>query len=263
MKNRKALFFDIDGTLFSEGLRQVPQSAVLALKKTREKGNLVFINTGRTWCQNSAIRKEVEVDGYCCGCGTYLIVGDEVLYDRRIPGKRADEIKAGIERFHLDGVMEGVDGCWLQKQRFDTEYRRVIETFLEKSGARGEGDWWHPSCDISKFCVSLLENSQPEEFFKTLPDFDVIDRGNGFYECVPLGHSKATIIEMVLKKYGIAKEDAWVFGDSMNDLPMFRYAQNAVLMGKHDAGLEPYATFTTKTVEEDGIAYALEQLGLV
>ena len=108
-----------------------------------------------------------------------------------------------------------------------------------------------------------LENSQPEEFFKTLPDFDVIDRGNGFYECVPLGHSKATIIEMVLKKYGIAKEDAWVFGDSMNDLPMFRYAQNAVLMGKHDAGLEPYATFTTKTVEEDGIAYALEQLGLV
>lgn len=33
MKNRKALFFDIDGTLFSEILRQVPQSAVLALKK--------------------------------------------------------------------------------------------------------------------------------------------------------------------------------------------------------------------------------------
>lgn len=31
--NKKALFFDIDGTLFSEKLRQVPQSAVLALKK--------------------------------------------------------------------------------------------------------------------------------------------------------------------------------------------------------------------------------------
>ena len=51
--NKKALFFDIDGTLFSEKLRQVPQSAVLALKKTMEKGNLTFINTGRTWCQTS------------------------------------------------------------------------------------------------------------------------------------------------------------------------------------------------------------------
>ena len=40
--NKKALFFDIDGTLFSEKLRQVPQSAVLALKKTMEKGNLTL-----------------------------------------------------------------------------------------------------------------------------------------------------------------------------------------------------------------------------
>lgn len=39
----------------------------------------------------------------------------------------------------------------------------------------------------------------------------------------------------------------------MNDLSMFQYVPNAVVMGKHDAGLESYATFTAKTVEEDGI----------
>ncbi|MFQ8842567.1 MAG: HAD hydrolase family protein [Clostridium fessum] len=57
------MFFDIDGTLFSEKLRQVPQSAVLALKKTMEKGNLTFINTGRTLCQTSKIREEAPVNG--------------------------------------------------------------------------------------------------------------------------------------------------------------------------------------------------------
>ena len=81
----------------------------------------------------------------------------------------------------------------------------------------------------------------------------MIDRGGGFYECVPMGHSKASAIEWILKQYGIALEDAWVFGDSMNDLSMFQYVPNTVVMGKHDAGLEPYATFTAKTVEEDGI----------
>lgn len=60
---RQALFFDIDGTLFSEIDRQVPHSAVLALKKTRENGHLVFINTGRTYCQTKGIRKEIEYDG--------------------------------------------------------------------------------------------------------------------------------------------------------------------------------------------------------
>ena len=46
---RKALFFDIDGTLLSEVTHTVPESAKLALKKAREKGHLVFINSGRTY----------------------------------------------------------------------------------------------------------------------------------------------------------------------------------------------------------------------
>ena len=44
---------------------------------------------------------------------------------------------------------------------------------------------------------------------------------------------------------------------------MFRYARNCVLMGDHSPVLEPYATFVTKTVEEDGIAYAMKELGII
>ena len=68
---------------------------------------------------------------------------------------------------------------------------------------------------------------------------------------------------MVLEHYGIELEDAYVFGDSTNDLSMFTYAKNAVLMGDHDKELEPYATFVTKKVEEDGVAYAMERLGII
>ena len=113
--NRKALFFDIDGTLFSEIERQVPQSAVLALKKTRQCGNLVFINTGRTVCQTAGIQMEVESDGLLCGCGTYITTGNEVIYDRRIPAERTARLKEDIVRFGLDGVLEGVEGCYFQR----------------------------------------------------------------------------------------------------------------------------------------------------
>ena len=93
--NKKALFFDIDGTFFSEKLRQVPQSAVLALKKTMEKGNLTFINTGRTWCQTSKIREEAPVNGLLCGCGTYISVDGKTLYDQRISLERAESTMMG------------------------------------------------------------------------------------------------------------------------------------------------------------------------
>lgn len=104
--NKKALFFDIDGTLFSEKLRQVPQSAVLALKKTMEKGNLTFINTGRTWCQTSKIREEAPVNGLLCGCGTYISVDGKTLYDQRISPERAEKLKEDILRFRMVTVME-------------------------------------------------------------------------------------------------------------------------------------------------------------
>ena len=85
MGNRKALFFDIDGTLFSETDRNVPESASRALEKARSRGHLVFVNTGRTWCETEQIRTLVDVDGWLCGCGTYIVAEGSVLYDRRIP----------------------------------------------------------------------------------------------------------------------------------------------------------------------------------
>lgn len=45
-------------------------------------------------------------------------------------------------------------------------------------------------------------------------DIQVIDRGDGFYECVPEGHSKASAIDIILKEYGLKLTDAYVFGDS-------------------------------------------------
>lgn len=261
--NRKALFFDIDGTLFSEISKQVPQSAALALKKTRQYGNLVFINTGRTLCQTEGIRRDVETDGLLCGCGTYVTAGGSVLYDYRISGRQAEELKEKIIRFGMDAVMEGVDGCYFRTGGPVMPMMRRIRELLLESGACAPAGWDDPSCRVSKFCVTADENSDREGFFTSLEGIDVIDRGGNFYECVPQGHSKASAIELILARYGIHKENAWVFGDSMNDLSMFQYSMNSVLMGKHDKGLEPYATFVTKTVEEDGLAYAMEKLGML
>ena len=123
--------------------------------------------------------------------------------------------------------------------------------------------WEDDSFDFDKFYIGSDEKSRCKELFGRMPDMEVIDRENGFYECIPRGHSKATAIDLVLKHCGIGIEDAYVFGDSSNDLSMFRYAENCVVMGDHSPVLELYATFITKTVEDDGIAYAMKELGII
>lgn len=262
--SKKALFFDVDGTLLSEVTGEVPESASRALAEARRQGHLVFINSGRVICLIEPMKHLVKADGYLCGCGTYVMVGGEVIYFNRIPHERGIQLKELIQRYGFDGILEGAESCYCRKETSRMPLVERLREVTHRGGNLSPYGWDEHCYEYDKFCVIADEHSDREGLFESLkPDIDVIDRGDDFYECVPAGHTKATAIEMVLEWYGIPLEDAYVFGDSANDLPMFQYAKNAVLMGKHDEVLEPYATFITKTVEEDGVAYAMKELGLI
>lgn len=262
--NKKALFFDIDGTLLSEITHTVPASAADALRRARKKGHRIFINSGRTLCLTKEIFGMVETDGCLCGCGTYIEAEGKILYHHQIPLEQGNRIKKDIVAFGLDGVLEGMESCCMQKHVSRISKTEQLKKSVKNSGILAVHGWENDRYAYDKFCVMADGESDREGFFKTLePDIQVIDRGDDFYECVPRGHSKATAIRFILEHYGIPLENAYVFGDSTNDLTMFEYAIHTVLMGKHDKELEKYAEFITKTVEEDGIAYAMERLGIM
>lgn len=264
--SRKALFFDVDGTLLSEITRTVPKSAVRALSETRKKGNLVFINSGRVWCHFQEIKDMVEADGYLCGCGTYVHAEGKEIYHYTIPDQERMKIRQALERYGFEGVLEARDHIVVRWEDSGIAGAERLKAVLRRPGREYARSrlWEDDTLEFDKFCMYAGAHSDRQGIFRVLePEIQIIDRGNDFYECVPAGHSKATGIQKVLDAYGLEKKDAYVFGDSSNDLAMFEYADNAILMGHHDAVLEPYASFVTKTVEEDGIAYAMEQLGLL
>ena len=70
--NRKLIFFDIDGTIIPEDTGVIPESTKEAIKKAKENGHLVFINTGRTFSGITQPIFDLEFNGYVCGCGTHI-----------------------------------------------------------------------------------------------------------------------------------------------------------------------------------------------
>ena len=90
--NKKALFFDIDGTILSEVTGKIPESASAALQKAHDLGHLLFINTGRTICCLPPMICRLPFSGYLCGCGSYIVYNDEVLTSTQIPKERQAEI---------------------------------------------------------------------------------------------------------------------------------------------------------------------------
>lgn len=262
MGKQKALFFDVDGTLINDK-HEFPDSARLALAKARENGHLVFINSGRVSGLLKQMTERIAVDGILCGCGTEIIVGGEQIYYYKLSEALKERIKKDVPPYDIDIVLEGKNGCYFRPQTSRFPEIERSRGFVAAENGLGREDY-DGSYDISKFCIQADEKSDIEGFQKEFSKwFDIIERGGGFYECVPLGHSKGTGIQKVLEHYQIPIEDAYVFGDSTNDIGMFAVCKNCIAMGRHDKELEPYASFITKDIDDDGIAYAMAHFGLI
>ena len=263
-KKRRALFFDVDGTLISEIGKYIPESAVRALGKAMELGHMLFINSGRTYCLLEYLEKEIPVDGFLCGCGTQIVVRGESRFHKTIDRQRGREIKELIRSCNMDGCLEAENDIYFQRGRSRMEnVRKMKRNIMQEHGLATTYGWEEDCYDFDKFCVFADENSDIQRFLNGIPEMEPIDRGDGLYECVPKGCSKATAIEWVLKEYGVPLENAYVFGDSTNDISMFACVPNRIAMGVHAQELLKFRPFVTKTVEEDGIAYAMEQLGII
>ena len=256
--NNKIMFFDIDGTLLSEKTHSIPESTITALKKAKENGHLIFINTGRTFSLIDKCIKDLKPDGYVCGCGTYIRYHDKVLFSYTLSPKRCHEIKELVRKTNIDGVLEGTNSIYFDqrirhplvkeiKQRYQNTPEFTLSTFDD------------PKLSFDKLTIWFDENSDIDMFRKNIADdFDYITRDNDFGEIVPKGYSKATGIQFLLDYFNLEKDDAYVFGDSFNDEPMLSYVKHAIVMKNGDPELFKYAYYVTK-----GIYHALKHLKLI
>ena len=133
-----------------------------------------------------------------------------------------------------------------------------VESGIDVSGRVEDSDF-----TFDKFVIWKNDECDFELFEReTSKHFSIIDRGNRFFEIVPLGYSKATAIDMILKRLSIPMENAYAIGDSMNDLTMLKAVPNSIAMGGAEL-LYPYVSYVTAPIEEDGILKALKHYDLV
>lgn len=263
-KMKKAVFFDIDGTLITEDeKRLLPDSTVSAIRKARENGNYMFVNTGRTVFNIEDKITNIGFDGYLCGCGTYIeFRGTELMY-KQVDKKICLEIAETMRKCNAAPVYERRDCLFFDEYFLDTEQITDFRENFLNDKVTDEHRTTDDDFSFDKFVCFTNEKTDMDEFYAvTEKYFSIIDRGNGFFENVPLGYSKATAIEYILEKLGIPLENAYAIGDSSNDLPMLTAVPNSIAMG-NAVKIYPYVSFITKPILDGGVEYALEHFGII
>jgi Cof subfamily protein (haloacid dehalogenase superfamily) len=261
--SKKIMFFDIDGTILTQDTKEVPRSTIEAIKEARNKGHLTFINTGRTYFNIDKEIRDIGFDGYVCGCGTYINTEGKVIINVTLEELEGYRIIELLRRYKIDAVLEGLNDVYFDTNLYTEDMKEIKNNFYN-IGYGIEKNWDTRGFVYDKLFTKASDEADIEGFIHELgEEYDYIDRGNRFGEIMPKGYSKASGIKQLLEHYGLGIEDAYVFGDSSNDLAMFEYVPNSIAMGQSDECIYKKASYITKNIEDNGIFHAMKHFGII
>ena len=258
----KALFFDVDGTLVSFNTHRIPQSAVDALAEAKRRGAMVFISTGRPMrLINNLDAIQHLVDGYITANGACCSVGGETIACREIPNPEARALIGAAEREGFAMLVVGESRLTVVNDGADVD--RYFRQMLAVSDL-GEGTALTDVLDGRIVQLTpIIDEAAERRLMPLLPSCVSARWFPAFTDITARGADKGTALMTVAAHLGIDREDTVAFGDGGNDKSILQAAGTGVAMGNAPDDVKAVADYVTASVDEDGIARALEQLRII
>ena len=272
---KKALFLDIDYTLFSPRQGIVPPSAEAAVRKARENGHYVFLCTGRSQAEARKYQN-FPVDGFIYANGAACFVKGKNIYDHPISEENVNRIREMIERHHMGVLIGGARNAYL-----DDICYPMISSYLSGSepdpeirmrNLRNNGmasmREWTGDDPVYKLGATKPHQDSFDSLSAQLPPHfrlvQTLSSENGdFGEISDSTNKKSDGILRILEHLGMSKEDAVGIGDSGNDTDMLEICGIGIAMGNGSEEVKTIADWITTDVDEDGIRNAFVHIGVI
>jgi len=273
----KIIFIDVDGTLLDYE-NNLPASADEAIKMTREKGNRVYICTGRSRAEVYDYIWDIGIDGMIGGNGSYVEDNGKVIMHLLISAEQCKHIVDWLKKRGLEFYLESNNGLFAS-ENFEKAGEPVIQEYCKCKGKNSSvkvrdvfpdmiynGELYRN--DVNK--VSFILNSYQNHIdsIKEFPDLQAGTWG-GKGEIALFGDlgvkniTKVHAINELLKYLGANKKDTIAFGDAKVDIPMLEYCEIGVAMGSGGSEIKDMADYVTDNVDKDGLYKAFKHFELI
>ena len=272
---KKLIFLDIDGTLTSPGSNVPPESAMAAIRKAQANGHKVFLCTGRNPGMLAPVLA-LGFEGAVAGAGGYVFAGDKVLFDCPM---EPEHFETGMRLLQETGVfrtIEAKDVTWgdedlgdflAQAGEGNSELVRWRKALAEQLNIRPMSEYdGRPIYKIVFMCKTAEQLAPAREALEK--DYNFVVQDVAAHQClngelINRKFDKGRGVRIVADAFGVDIADTIGFGDSMNDLEMIETVGYSVCMDNGSPALKAKSDMVCPAVENDGLAWAFEKLGLI
>ena len=261
----KIIVLDIDGTL-TNSKKEISDRNREALIKLQERGVKVVLASGRPVYGIIPLAEQLELSkygGYILAFNGAVIIEcatDELIYSNTLPNEL---VRPLYEKSKAAGaVILSYNDDYILTENASDKYV-AYEGMLNKMHIRQTDNFLENIKLPVVKCLAVadaeiavkLENDLKAEY----GDIMSIYRSEPFFlELVPNGIDKAESLAYLLKHINLKRDDMIAFGDGFNDLTMIEFAGCGVAMSNAQDIVKAKADAVTKSNDEDGVAYYIE-----
>lgn len=266
MAHYKLVAVDLDGTLLN-GYGALTPRTQTAIQAIRQQGVHFVVSTGRPLQGMEWIVDIIGADAPLILFNGALVlsrVGGDTVFARNL---RANDARA---IWQLSNIRDITTVFWCEEKLYTNRRDEYSQAYSKISGVEPivvSSIDEYAEAGIVKF-VWLDEPARilkaQDQIDGTLPDSTVFHTSRPwFLEFVDSEVSKGLSLSKLGEYLNVGPSETMAIGDGENDLSMIRYAGCGVVVENASEHIREEADFITRSNDDDGVAYALEQLILV
>ena len=250
----KIIFSDIDGTIIND-FQQVTLKTRQILQQLNQP---VILVSARMPSGIRVVQEQFDNhDPIICYSGALILKENEILYDQGIDALKARTLyqilcqePVSVSAYCYDRWYCHNDDDWIRQEEDITQLKAIVSDFSQEKKVHKFLCMGDPE-QIRKLEAKLKQQYPDLSIYRSKPTYLEIMNGQV---------SKLKAIEALLADYHLSLSDCVSFGDNYNDLDMLEHTGMAFAMANAPQDIKDHIGSTTLSNNEDGVAYAIENL---
>ena len=258
----RAFAIDLDGTLLVG--EEVPEENIRALRKAHAEGFQVMIATAR-WVQMAQrVEDQIGIKGLVIACSGAQVHDPESgtdVFDERLPADFVRELYEICDSDRCVATVTVADEVLL-KLDGEPDHSQVPDEMRWVTKLTGAADSLPRVAVIQGSAISQRIRDELTARYKDQVLFlnSIGPTGKTLLTLTSAKASKGDALNAACNHLGISTDQVVAFGDSENDIEMFRAAGASVAMGQADEHTRAVATHVTGRNDEAGVAQAVYRI---